>query len=159
MSADNLIASVNRLNEQGDCQAALDLMSSRLNDGTADYALWIGAGNAYYGLKRYKDAKQAYLKAAALNPEDVIALSNLAGVCFETGLYAEGLDICNRALERQPDYVNALIHRGNMLSSLNRHQEAEDAYRRALKNVPDDPLVLFNMAYTLTMNGMDVPPL
>ena len=153
MPVDDLIASVNSLNEQGDCQAALDLAAPVLNEQTSDYALWIGAGNAYYGLKRYEDAKHAYLKAAALNPDDVIALSNLAGLCFEAGRYEEGLDVCNRALKRQPDYANALIHRGNILSSLNRHHEAETAYRLALKSVPDDPLVLFNLAYTLMTLG------
>ena len=153
MLTGDLIATVNALNDRSEYRAALDAVLPALDDEAADYALWIGAGNAYYGLKRFDEAKDAYLKAAALNPDDAVALSNLAGVCFETASYDEGLEVCDRALKRQPDYANALIHRGNMLASLDRHREAEDAYRQALRIVPDDALVLFNMANTLTVNG------
>ena len=153
MSTGLLVETINKLNDQADYRAALDLVLPVLNDGTEDYAAWIGAGNAYYGLRRFDEAKRAYLKAAELNSDDVVALSNLAGVLFETAEYDEGLEICDRVLKCQPDYVNALIHRGNMLSSLNRYPEAEDAYRKASEKDPDDVLVLFNMANVLTMTG------
>lgn len=155
MSADDLISRINRENERAAYQAALDLALPALRSGENDYALWIGAGNAHYGLKRFDAAEQAYLKAADLCPQDVIALSNLAGVYFETGRFAEGLSVCDRALLRNPDYLNAHIHRGNMFSSLNRYDEAVAAYSKALETAPEDPLVLFNLAYALVMSGQN----
>ena len=153
MTTDDLIATVNSLNDRTEYRAALDAVLPALSDEAADYALWIGAGNAYYGLKRFDEAERAYLKAAALNPQDVVSLSNLAGVYFETEAYDKGMAVCDRALERRPDYANVWIHRGNILSSLNRYPEAEEAYRKAMKTDPDDVLVQFNMANVLTMTG------
>lgn len=152
MPPDNLISVVNELNNQAEYQTALDKALPFLNTAS-DYALWIGAGNAYYGLKRFDDAEQAYLKAASLNSADVVSLANLAGVYFETKQYEEGLSVCDQALDRQPDYLNVLIHRGNMLSSLNRYDEAVETYEKALALSPDDLLTAFNLAYALTMTG------
>lgn len=153
MSADDLISEINRANERAAYQAALDMALPALKDSENDYALWIAAGNAYYGLKQFESAQRAYLKAADLCPRDVIALSNLAGVYFETGRFTDGLAVCDQALQRRPDYLNAHIHRGNMLSSLDRYDEAAAAYSAALETAPEDPLVLFNLAYALVMTG------
>ena len=150
-SSDHLIARINRENESAAYQAALDIALSAQEEYKDDYAFWIAVGNAYYGLKQFESAQQAYLKAADLNPRDVIALSNLAGVYFETNRFKDGLSVCDQALRRCPDYVNALIHRGNMLSSLNRYEEAVETYGRALAKAGEDPLVLFNLAYALVM--------
>lgn len=155
MSVDDLIFRINRENERAAYQSALDLALPALRNGEDDYALWIAAGNAYYGLKQFDAAEQAYLKAADLCPQDVIALSNLAGVYFETNRFADGLSVCDRVLRRSPDYLNAHIHRGNMLSSLNRYEEAVAAYSKALETAPEDPLVLFNLAYALVMTGQN----
>ncbi|MBR1777671.1 MAG: tetratricopeptide repeat protein [Alphaproteobacteria bacterium] len=153
MQSDHLIALINEKNNQAEYQSALELVLPVLNTQQTDYSLWIGAGNAYYGLKQFDKAEQAYLKAADLNSTDAAALSNLAGVCFETARFAEGLNICDQALARQPEYLNALIHRGNMLSSLNRYDEASEAYRKALEIAPEDSLASFNLAYALVMTG------
>lgn len=151
MSLNPLITTINDKNERAEYQAALDLVLPHLKNQDADYALWIGAGNAYYGLKQFDSAEQAYRKAASLNQEDAVSLSNLAGVFFETGRFEDGLTVCDQALQRQPDYVNVLVHRGNMLSSLNRYEEAVQTYRKALKINPEDTLTVFNLAYALTM--------
>lgn len=151
MSRNDLIFDVNDKNEREEYQAALDLVAPVLDEENQDYTLWIAAGNAYYGLKRFDEAEKAYLKAAELCPMDAIALGNLAGVYFETSRFKEGLEICDKAVARQPKYVNALIHRGNMLSSLNRYDEAVEAYKKVLELQPKDNLVLFNLAYALTM--------
>ena len=151
MLTDDVIAQVNEKNNQEDYQSALDIGLPILEENRQDYSLWVAVGNAYYGLKRYDDARQAYLTASGIDAQDVIALSNLAGLYFETNRFEEGLSVCDQALARQSDYVNVYIHRGNMLSSLNRYEEAVKDYQKALELSPDDPLVLFNFAYALLM--------
>ena len=153
MTSEDIVSEVNDLNGKEEYQSALDAVLPALSEAENDYALWIGAGNAYYGLKRFDEAERAYLKAAELESDDVVALSNLAGVYFETQRYETGLDICARALSRRSDYVNALIHQGNMLSALNRYEEAVSAYDKALAVSPDDLLTIFNLAYALVMTG------
>ena len=151
--SDNLMEIVNEKNDRAEYQSALDLILPVLNEHKTDYALWIGAGNAYYGLRRFKEAEQAYLKAASLPSTDVVALANLVGVYFETARFKEGLAVCDQALAERPDDFNVLVHKGNILSSLDRHGEAIDFYQKALKVSPNDLLVLFNLANALAATG------
>ncbi len=147
----DIIDRVNEKNTEEDYQSALSIGLAFLEKDDENYSLWIAIGNAYYGLKRYDEAEQAYLKASELSFQDVISLSNLAGLYFETNRFKEGLSVCDQALARRSDYVNVYIHRGNMLSSLNRYAEAKKDYQKALELSPEDPLTLFNYAYALVM--------
>ena len=155
MSVEQLVSRINQENEKEAYQAALDIALPALESCKKDYSLWIAAGNAYYGLKQFDFAERAYKTAAELCPQDVIALSNLAGVYFETNRFSDGLSVCDQALKRCPDYLNIHIHRGNILSSLNRYDEAVQSYERALRIAPEDMLSLFNLAYALMMTGKE----
>ena len=147
MSISETVTLINSKNDREEYDSALKTALEALKKQKGNYSLWIAAGNAYYGLKDFEHAEQAYKQASVLNQKDVVSLSNLAGVYFETKHYEQGLNVCQQALQRDSDYTNIYIHQGNMLSCLNRYDEAISAYQKALEKVPDDPLVLYNMAY------------
>ncbi len=151
MSISETVTLINSKNDREEYDSALKTALEALKKQKGNYSLWIAAGNAYYGLKDFEHAEQAYKQASVLNQKDVVSLSNLAGVYFETKHYEQGLNVCQQALQRDSDYTNIYIHQGNMLSCLNRYDEAISAYQKALEKVPDDPLVLYNMAYACSM--------
>lgn len=150
MTANNFINKINELNEAGAYQQAFDTAQEALSVDDRDASFWIGAGNALHGLSRFEEAEKAYIRASELDLTDVIGLSNLAGVYFEQKRWDEGVDVCEKAISRNPDYVNIYIHRGNLLTALERHQEALEAYSMAEELSPKDPLVLFNKAHALS---------
>lgn len=147
----DIVAQINDKNERAEYDAALKIAIDALKHDPDDYALQVAAGNAYYGLRDFQKAEQCYLTAAAACPQDAVCWSNLAGVRYETGRYPDALAACDKALTARPDYPNALIHRGNALSALNRFDESVAAYEQALQQTPDDLLALFNLAYALSM--------
>lgn len=145
------IRRINELTEEGRCAEALAVAEEALAADAENGSFWIGAGNALYGLKEMKKAEEAYRKAAGLMPADAVAPANLAGLYYEERRFEEGLDACRTALERDAEYVNAYLHRGNILTELGRYAEALDAYEEAGKRAPEDILVLYNKAQPLVM--------
>ncbi len=57
---------------------------------------------------------------------------------------AQALDSFDRALALKPDYLDAIVNRGNALSTLGRLQEALESFEAALVLNPRNSLVLFS---------------
>lgn len=146
-----LIREINEKNDSASYREAFELSDKALAADGNNYSLWIGRGNALYGLREYREAEESYLKAADLNKDDVVALANLAGLYFEERRYEDGLAVCDDAISRNPGYLNTYIHQGNLFSGQERYMEALQAYKAAELIAPDDPLVMFNTANALAM--------
>jgi len=75
---------------------------------------------------------------------------NDLGVAYES---ARQPDLAARefrkALRRDPSFSRARINLGNVLARLGRWSDAERCYRRALRDAPDDPDALNNLAFVL----------
>lgn len=92
-------------------------------------------------LHRYFDQGKQKL---AEQPNDVIALTELAIQAGELELFDEALTLWDKVLALQPDTVEALFNKGYALIGLKRYQEGLDASRRALKCDPDHKEAAFN---------------
>ena len=60
-------------------------------------------------------------------------------VCTRRRKYATAVEAFDRALDFEPDSVEALLGRGNALYALERYAEALAAYDRAVQAAPDRP--------------------
>ena len=67
----------------------------------------------------------------ALSDEDVKSLFEKAEAYKKLGNYEEALKIYEKIIEQKPDYVMAWENKGDVLSRLNRDEEARSAYEKA----------------------------
>ncbi|MDX9858174.1 MAG: tetratricopeptide repeat protein [candidate division Zixibacteria bacterium] len=79
----------------------------------------------------------------------LMALDQLAWCNFKLQRYDEALTACDQALEIRPDYLDALLLRGHILSTLQRYEEARQSYVAYLReqaiyepSKEHDPLIL-----------------
>ena len=77
-------------------------------------------------------------------------------LCFGSGqaLHApdqpdSAIAVFEKIFERDPNQVKALVHHGLALEDLNRHEQAEAEYRKAIEIAPKDPLPYINLASLL----------
>ncbi|MEZ0261983.1 MAG: tetratricopeptide repeat protein [Alphaproteobacteria bacterium] len=63
---------------------------------------------------------------------------------MKAGNAAAALENYNKALALNPDYLEAIVNRGNLLDGMGRHAEALEACRRAISLRPDMPELLAN---------------
>ena len=89
---------------------------------------------------RYQEA-HAYLKRAIeIRPEDAAIIDSLGWVNYRLGNYDEAIRLLRRALSRFDDSEIA-AHLGEVLWVSGAQGEARSVWQRALRKVPDDPLL------------------
>ncbi len=99
--------------------------------------------------ERWPLAKHQLFRALKYDPESVSALVNLAITEKRLGNLADAMSYAKKARELAPRDSRVGILLGNLLVESNEVGEGVDAYRNALKNNPEDPLLYYNLALTL----------
>ncbi|MBN3765094.1 glycosyltransferase family 41 protein [Burkholderia sp. Ac-20365] len=94
-------------------------------------------GNAWYGLYRYDEAIESYLRAVALADDDAEVHHNLAVAYLKTDRPADALRYAHKALELKAGSSRMHINLGDVLRSLGELEAAANSYRSAIERSPD----------------------
>jgi protein O-GlcNAc transferase len=92
-------------------------------------------------------------RAVALNPRNIAAFYNRAGILRDMKRLEEALDSYDRALALKTDHTGALNNRGAVLHDLKRYAEAIASYDRAIALRPDHADVHSNRGNALVELG------
>ena len=110
---------------------------------TLDHALQL------HGQGRLDDARQAYLDILNGQPDDDAALHYLGILEHQCGRSEAGLDLLARALDLVPPQAERLNDLGNVLSQLERLDDAQAAFSAATTLSPDDANLHNNLGSVL----------
>ncbi|WP_297214301.1 MULTISPECIES: tetratricopeptide repeat protein [Thermodesulfovibrio] len=91
-------------------------------------------GFAYYIEKNYQLAYSSFHKALQIDPNNKDALHGLALVHMEFQEYEMARDLFLRTLSIDPNYADAWFNLGLCYQKLNMHNEAINAFSKALNN-------------------------
>jgi tetratricopeptide (TPR) repeat protein len=83
-------------------------------------------------------------------------LLRLADIYNRMGRQSEALNAAQKAAARRPDDAKTLLYVGYMLEKAGKLQEAEGAYRQALRIKPTDAVLMNNLASVLVTQGRDL---
>ena len=103
-------------------------------------------------LGRVDEAIAAYLKALAL-AEEPGTLSNLGAAYLKIGRCQDAMRCLERALQLQPDNVDALVNVAAALVASGRADEAVLAYDKAIEVGADDPVIYHNRSHARLVLG------
>jgi len=90
--------------------------------------------------ERYQEAYGYLERAIEIRPDDAAIIDSLGWVNYRLGNYDEAIRLLRRALARFDDSEIA-AHLGEVLWVSGARGEAENVWQRALRKVPDDPLL------------------
>lgn len=90
---------------------------------------------------RYQEALMYIQRALALEPKDAAVIDSMGWVQYRLGNHGEAIAYLRRALDLTPDGEIA-AHLGEVLWVTGKKDEAVDVWNRALKNAPDNKLIL-----------------
>ncbi len=68
----------------------------------------------------------------------------------------QALDILNALLEKEPENLEYLRTKGNLLLAVNRHSDAVKTFEAVLKAEPDDEMILNNLSWVLSTSPIDM---
>ncbi|WP_430812608.1 MULTISPECIES: tetratricopeptide repeat protein [unclassified Carboxylicivirga] len=107
----------------------------------------IKQGQALFGHELYEDAINKYKQAIAFDKKCMEAAYELAYTYLHTNNYDEALHYSRQVLAEEDDFwLDALLVYGAVLTHKGNPKQAIRAYRKALKNYPDEYLLHYNMA-------------
>lgn len=106
-------------------------------------------GTAYCQVGQLEDGLKFLRKSSRLNPKNFHVYGNMARVLTDLRRYDEAVLNYNKALLTNPNFLEALLGRGNAYSELSRYDEAIADYDRALFLAPDFALAFCNKGKAL----------
>src|SRR6185437_12224958 len=122
--------------------------------------LWDAAhesGTLLNRMGRREEALAHFLRCAELKPnhaaDDATAFNNIGNILQSLDRSAEALPWFDRALERRPDFVDALSNKAIALSQLRRFDEAFAIYARVKALDPDHVVSNWNAALLHLLTG------
>lgn len=96
-------------------------------------------GASAYEREQYEDAEQLFRRAAELDADEPLYLTNLAAVLGELGKEDEAHRALQRALQLDSDDAGALLAAGYFAADRGRDAEAISHWKRLLKVAPTSP--------------------
>jgi Ca-activated chloride channel homolog len=114
----------------------------------------IRKGNKQYEKGEYIEAERAYARANSLNKESFEAAFNLANAMYKQGRYQEAAKHYDRLISMaNGKEQKALIfyNLGNSLLLSDLVVESIEAYKKSLRNFPEDKDARYNLSYALSL--------
>lgn len=114
----------------------------------------IQEGIESYDRGEYRQAVEIYQKALEKNPENVVAMYELALTYTGMKEYQKSYDLCMKIMSYKTDIVRqAYMIAGTDLDELGRPKDAIMYYKAGIKKYPDDLMLHFNLAVTQVRQG------
>ena len=146
-----LAESLNASHERGALDAAS--RATELNPALVD--AWRELGDAHMDARQALRAEEAYRQAIQRDSSFAPGFAKLAQSLLEQGRMREALEAINGAQERGGDTFFIAAVKGDILSEMNRHHEAAEAYDEAMHLEPEDHWVLHQAAREHCRAGHD----
>ena len=97
----------------------------------------------------YEEAIKIYEEILVNNPDNVFVLYEIAFSYHEFGNTEKSLEYCLRGLEYDSDFIGPLsMIAGNYLDILGKPKEALKVYENAVKYLPDENMLYYNIGIT-----------
>ncbi|NDC41495.1 MAG: tetratricopeptide repeat protein [Chitinophagia bacterium] len=116
--------------------------------------MFLNKGNSLYEKGKYNDAAAAYLKALKKDPNNPTGLFNLGNSLYQQKQYDSSRKVMASTAGKLTDKkgqaaVNYNI--GNTYMAQRKWEDAINAYKKTLRNNPQDPDAKYNLAYAKAM--------
>ncbi|WP_109476790.1 tetratricopeptide repeat protein [Paraburkholderia sp. C35] len=123
---------------QYDADSALPVAQSRAAEPRMTLAeAYATIGNAWYGLYRYDEAIESYLRSIELAEDDAEVHHNLAVAYLKTERAGEAVQYARKALTLKDGSSRMHINLGDVLRALGDLESAAASYRSAIERSPD----------------------
>jgi tetratricopeptide (TPR) repeat protein len=126
-----------RVKEGESRQIAEQLLRCVLSRDANSAGVMVRLGVLLYTSGRSAEAATLYKRALELQPDNLVAINNLAWIlCEEQKNFKEALELANRGLVKAPDYVDLIDTRGMAFYRLGQYDKARQDFERCVHLYP-----------------------
>ncbi len=123
----------------GDCATAIRYYDEAINLEPIQFVYYVRKGQCLVKLKRYAEAKQAFLKAVEQNKSFTGGYAMLAKLAFKEKNFAEAIKYLNLAYENEGDRTKKLKYKLYVVKLLAKENRANEALNELAKLKQDIP--------------------
>lgn len=135
--------------QSGNLRPALQHLEQAVQSEGAEPFYWVNFANLLKDLQRPQDAEDAYQRALAQDPADVLALYNLGHLYQLYGRWSDAAAAFGQAVHVQGDFVPAWQKLAAMELRSNRREQALAAAEQAVALAPEQAAGWFHLADAL----------
>ncbi len=117
-------------------EEAVDFFKSFVDADPSDVEAWYKLAVAYLGAGRLDEGLASTERAVELKPDDPELLDLMGGICSLKNDDEAALEYFERAIEARPDHTRGWISKIMTLRTLDRIEEAKEAYREGVERAP-----------------------
>lgn len=140
--------------EKGSWDKAVEHYQKALSRDIGFSAAYYGLGVSYMGKRDLVRADYYFTKALSIDPNNILALSDMADLMLLKRQRPEdALIYARRAVSKDPPLYQPYLTMGNVLLVLGRDKDAEDYYRKAVERGMSGYMVPFSKARAYYMKG------
>jgi hypothetical protein len=110
-------------------------------------------GVAYYKIKDFKKSEKCYLITLNNNPNDAVAINNLAAIYFNTAQYQKAIEMYEKAIVLNPRFSDAMVNIGSCYGSMQQFEESIKCFKQAISISPDNAKAYFFMSKSYSFIG------
>jgi len=121
----------------GHYDKALHLLDRAKAITSNNHELQYNRANALFGLERYKEALQGYVRSIELRPNYALAFLGQSNVLTKLEAHEHAASSIDCAIKLMPDYELLFFNRGNIMDTLGKTDEALRCFDRAIEIEPN----------------------
>ena len=121
------------LNHKKDYQCCIGAINNAIERGLVTAKIHAYKAQTLTRFNKKTGAIAAYSEALKLDPQNVVYLGNLAGLCLELGILSPALEALNSILAGSPGNIPALINKAKLLKDAGRLDEGILLLERAIE--------------------------
>ncbi|MGZ4787588.1 MAG: DUF3857 domain-containing protein [Terriglobales bacterium] len=142
VKTDELMKSAGAALQNGDYQAAIDMLDRVIKKEPKHKTAYNELGHAYRSLGKYPEAEAAFKKAIEIDPYSAYAYSNLGLTYYNQRRYEEAEPQFRKQIEVDPLDKWAHMYLGEMLNQEKKFADAEPELEKANAITPENPAIL-----------------
>lgn len=111
--------------------------------------LFLDLGDVLFNLGDYDDAKEYYISANKMKPDDKRTWNNMGVIMVRLGKLKEAISYYDKALELDPMFGSAWFNKGKALFKMGMEKAALECFKLATKYSPENKSAWNNLGVTL----------
>jgi Flp pilus assembly protein TadD len=151
--AEKLLIDATLAGRRGEFAKSTELWTELTEAVPSDWRSWTGLGTQLYSNEKYREAADAFKKAAELNPKAGSAFNNLGYAYLAQGEAGPAIEAFQKYVSINPDEPNPQDSLAEALMAGGQFAEAEAAFRKAVALSPAFSVAWEGVAYTKAFRG------
>ncbi len=153
LTAESRLRVADAAEASGDRQTAISMYTAAANESPNDTQIQLRGAEGLARNGSMEDASAILARRLKATPHDADLQGTLGAIQIMSGEPARAVLTLTEVLAINPHDTKAMVNKAVAFDILHKHDQAQDLYRKALRDTPDDVTINNDLALSLLLSG------